>query len=85
MKSVVVAVLCTNCTSYTSDGAYSCLFCANGWVIYIYMNEESPHPASTFSNYEDHDQQGKSGQQERSPGWHMATMHGDPPHVQGLH
>jgi hypothetical protein len=19
------------------------------------------------------------------PGWHMATMHGDPPHLQGLH
>jgi hypothetical protein len=26
--------------------------------------KESPHPTSTFSIYEDRDQQGKSGQQE---------------------
>ncbi len=35
--AVVVAVLCSNCTSYTSDGEYSWLFCANGWVIYSYI------------------------------------------------
>ncbi len=35
---VVVTVLCSKCTSYTSDGEYR-LFCANGWVIYMYMNE----------------------------------------------
>ncbi len=34
-----------------------------GLYIYVCMNE-SPHPTSTFSIYEDHDQQGKSGQRE---------------------
>ncbi len=45
--------------------------------IYICMNESS-HPTSTFSNYEDHDQQGKSGQQES---FKSAVAVGDDEHL----
>jgi hypothetical protein len=41
------------------------------------MNESS-HPTSTFSNYEDHDQQGKSGQQES---FKSAVAVGDDEHL----
>jgi hypothetical protein len=41
-----------------------CFVQMGGSNIYVCLYERISHPTSTFSNYEDHDQQGKSGQQE---------------------